>query len=71
MFRLDKHGNVLDRDTSIYVDGFVLAGMTEYFAATRNETALQLALETYHNITRRLNTPGSYDVAPSHIPPGM
>jgi N-acylglucosamine 2-epimerase len=71
MFRLDKDGNVLDRDLSIYVDGFVLAGMTEYFAATKNETALKLALETYHNIDRRLKTPGSYDIAPYHIPPGM
>src|SRR6185503_1994226 len=71
MFRLDKDGNILDRDTSIYVDGFVLAGMTEYFAATRNETALKLALETYHNISSRLQRPGSYDVAPYHIPPGM
>src|SRR5437868_14841801 len=45
--------------------------MTEYLAATKNETALKLALETYDNVLRRLNTPGSYQLAPYHLPPGM
>src|SRR4051812_24864907 len=71
VFRLDKDGKLLDGDISIYVDGFVLAGMTEYYTATRNETALRLALETYDNILRRLQTPGSYDIAPYHLAPGM
>jgi N-acylglucosamine 2-epimerase len=71
VFRLDKDGNPVEGNTSIYVDGFVLAGMTEYYAATRNETARELALETYENMNRRIQTPGSYQIAPYHIPPGM
>ena len=33
----DVSGNILEDDISIYVDGFVLAGMTEYYIATKNE----------------------------------
>ena len=39
-------GELLEGDVSIYVDGFVLAGMTEYYIATGNEEAKQIALET-------------------------
>jgi N-acylglucosamine 2-epimerase len=71
VFRKDKDGKVLEGNTSIYVDGFALGGLTQYYAATKNETALRLALETYQNILDRLGKPGSYQVAPYHIPPGM
>jgi N-acylglucosamine 2-epimerase len=71
VFRLDKDGMRLEGNTSIYVDGFVMAGMTEYHAATKNETALKLALEIYENVLSRLNEPGSYQLAPYHLPPGM
>jgi N-acylglucosamine 2-epimerase len=70
-FRLDKDGKLLDGNTSIYVDAFVMAGMTEYFRATKNKVAQQLATETYDVTLRRLNTPGSYQLAPYHLPPGM
>jgi N-acylglucosamine 2-epimerase len=71
VFRRDKDGNVLEGNTSIYVDGFALGGLTQYYAATNNQTALKLALETYENVRKRLAKPGSYQVAPYHIPPGM
>ncbi len=71
MFRLDKDGNVIDRDISIYVDGFVLAGMTAYYAATKNPEALRLATEAYQNTLSRVRSPGSYRVAPYDLPAGM
>lgn len=71
MYLLDGDGNVKETDTSIYVDGFVLAGMTEYYRATGSETAKKIALETYENTLDRLNRPGSYYVAPYVIPEGM
>jgi N-acylglucosamine 2-epimerase len=71
VFRLNKDGNVLDGDISIYVDGFVLAGMTEYYLATGSAAAKQLALETYENTRSRLAQPGSYRVAPYALAPGM
>jgi N-acylglucosamine 2-epimerase len=71
MYRLDKEGNVLDRDISIAVDGFVMSGLAEYFVATNNEDALQLALATQQTIAARLATPGSYGLAPYPLPAGM
>ncbi len=70
-FRLDKDAKVLEKNTSIYVDAFVMAGMTEYFRATKNEVAQRLAVETYVTTLARLATPGSYQLAPYHLPPGM
>ena len=67
----DGEGRVLEEDISIYVDGFVLAGMTEYYAATKNPRALEIALRIFESTNRRLNTPGSYRVAPYVIPEGM
>lgn len=70
MYLLDGDGRVKETDISIYVDGFVLAGMTEYYKATHNAEARQIALETYENTLARLNQPGSYRVAPYVIPEG-
>lgn len=69
MYRLDADGNVVDRDTSIYVDGFVLNGMGEYFIASGDARAAQLAAETFDNVRRRLAT-GRYGIAPYVLPPG-
>jgi N-acylglucosamine 2-epimerase len=70
MYRLDENGHVLDRDISIYVDGFAMGGLGEYFVATGNQDALRLALETYENVSTRLAQPGSYGTAPYEIPAG-
>lgn len=69
-YLFDGDGKQLEDDISIYVDGFVLAGMTEYYLATGNEEAKQIALETYENTKKRIATPGSYRVAPYEIPEG-
>ncbi len=67
----DKDGNMLENDISIYVDGFVLAGLTEYYIATKSEKAKEMAIAIYENTKKRLETPGSYFVAPYVIPEGM
>ncbi|MFA5689357.1 MAG: AGE family epimerase/isomerase [Kiritimatiellales bacterium] len=71
MYRLDENGTVLERDISIYVDGFVILGLREYFKATGNMQALQLALETFETVSARLKIPDGYGTAPYSIPPGM
>ena len=71
LYRFDEHGNVLDKDISIYVDGFVLIGMAEYYKATGDERAKQIAIETYENTLWRINHPGSYEVAPYVIKDGI
>ena len=45
--------------------------MTEYYIATRNERAKEIALAIFESTNRRINTPGSYRVAPYVIPEGM
>ena len=70
-YLFDGNGNMLETDISIYVDGFVLAGMTEYYIATGCEEAKKIALETFENTWDRIQRPGSYRVAPYVIPDGM
>ena len=67
----DGDGNVLEGNISIYVDSFVLCGMTEYYLATGNETAKKIALDTFDSMWDRIQRPGSYKVAPYVIPEGM
>lgn len=67
----DENGNVKAGPDSIYVDGFVLAGMTEYYKLTKNPIAKEIALEIYHNTYDLIKRPGSYGVAPRTIPEGM
>lgn len=67
----DENGNMLEGDISIYVDGFVLAGMTEYYIATGNEEAKAIAFEIFEETFERIHTPGSFRVAPYVIPEGM
>lgn len=71
LYRLSEDGEVLDRDISIYVDGFVINGMSEYFLATGDEAAAQLAMATYTTTDRRIRTPGSYGIAPYVLPEGV
>lgn len=70
-YRYDDAGNVVEGPISIYVDGFVMAGMTEYYVATGNETAKQIALKIYQNTLNCLENPGHVSVAPYVIPEGL
>jgi len=38
---------IAESATSIYVDGFVIGGLTEYYLATRNQEALDMALQHF------------------------
>lgn len=71
VYRLDKDGNVIDGAINIYVDGFVLHGLSEYYLLCGDSAALDLALETYANVRARLSRPGALDVWPFVIPNGM
>lgn len=71
MYRLSEDGEVLDRDISIYVDGFVINGLSEYYVATRDAEAADLALATYEITDLRIRTPGSYGIAPYDLADGV
>jgi N-acylglucosamine 2-epimerase len=70
LFAVDARGNVLQGASSIYADGFAIYGLTEFAWAAGSQEALDLALETYENVQRRLARPGSYETAPYAIPEG-
>ncbi|NCF66063.1 MAG: hypothetical protein GWP61_08810 [Chloroflexi bacterium] len=71
VFAVDEHGNVLQGATSIYADGFAIYGLTELARATGDQQAVDLALESYENVQRRLARPGSYETAPYPLPEGV
>ena len=71
VFAVDKTGRTLQGATSIYADGFAIYGLTELARATGDQGAIALALETYHNVQRRLARPGSYQTAPYPLPKGV
>ncbi|MBI2440148.1 MAG: AGE family epimerase/isomerase [Lentisphaerae bacterium] len=71
MYRLDQAGNIVERDISVYVDGFVMNGLSEYHLAVGSREALEIALQTYGIISTLLRTPESYRSAPYEIPPGL
>lgn len=69
-YRLSPQGEILDGPISIYTDGFALYGLCEYYRATQDERARQLAFQTFNNVHKRLAVVGSYQTAPYVIPEG-
>ncbi|GAB4530739.1 MAG: AGE family epimerase/isomerase [Anaerolineae bacterium] len=68
VFCVNKDGEILQGATSIYADGFAIYGLTELARATHDREVIDLALETYENVQRRLARPGSYPTAPFEMP---
>lgn len=71
MYRLDPSGRVLEGSTSIFVDAFVFHGLEEYYRASGEKAALDLACATCENALARLGRPGSYGTAPYSVPEGL
>lgn len=69
VFCVNKHGDILQGATSIYADGFAIYGLTELARATNEQEVINLALETYENVQRRLAS-GVYQMAPFSVPEG-
>ena len=70
LFAVNREGDVLQGATSIYADGFAIYGLTELARATGDQAVVDLALDTYENVQRRLARPGSYGTAPFEVPAG-
>lgn len=69
IYSVNKDGAPLKGATSIYTDGFAINGFTELAKATGSQEVIQLALDTYYNVQKRLAGPGSYPTDPLPIPP--
>lgn len=70
VFAVTREGEVLQGAASIYADGFAIYGLTELARATGDRAVVDLALDTYENVQRRLARPGSYGTAPFEVPMG-
>jgi len=63
-FSLDRRGKPLVEPYNIFSDCFAAMAFSQYALASGNERAKDIALETYHNILRRKDTPkGKYTKA--------
>ena len=54
-FRVSADGEILEGPTSIYSDGFAIYGLTEFYKATGERQALDLAMETFETVLPRLD----------------
>ncbi|MGH9470819.1 MAG: AGE family epimerase/isomerase, partial [Terriglobia bacterium] len=70
VYRTTREGEIIDGATSIYSDCFAVYGLSEYYRATRDETALSVARETFERVRRRIEEPDFHETAPYPLPPG-
>ncbi len=70
-FRVSAEGRILTGATSIYAEGFAILGMAEFYRASGDRRALDLAMETFERVLPRLDRWAEMPTAPYAIPPGM
>ncbi len=70
-FALTREGNVKIPPQSIYVDAFVLIGMTEYARMSGSDKARSLAFDIYERIVPRLADHDGLPTQPHAIPRGF
>ena len=70
-FVLNRDGTVKEPPMSIYVDAFVIYGLTEYARATGDEESLALALAGYRRTSPLLDDHTRLDTRPHPIPEGL
>ena len=70
-FTLTRDGQMIEPPQSIYVDAFVMYGLAEYARATKNEEALDLALDTYWKTESLLRDHTKLLTKPHQIPAGL
>jgi N-acylglucosamine 2-epimerase len=70
-FILNRDGSVKDPPMSIYVDAFMIYGLTEYARAVHDDEALQIALDTYRLTSPNLGDHTRLDTRPHPIPENL
>jgi len=71
VFKLHQDGRVAEPYKSIYVDGFVIYGLTEYARATGNQEALDIAIDSYQRTSPLLLDHANLPTQPHPIPDGF
>ncbi|MBU7004735.1 MAG: AGE family epimerase/isomerase, partial [Theionarchaea archaeon] len=70
-FKLHADGSVAEHPKSIYVDAFIAYGMTEFFRATGERDAIDLAVDIYGRTTDLLDDHANLPTEPHPIPEGL
>ena len=70
-FRLSRDGQILEPAQSVYVDAFVIYGLTEYAKASGDERALEVAKESYRRTNPILDDHAKLPSRPHPIPKGF
>jgi N-acylglucosamine 2-epimerase len=70
VYHTDREGRIIEGATSIYSDCFVIYGLSEYYRAVRDETALAVARQTFELVRRRIEEPDFHETAPYPLPLG-
>lgn len=66
---MDADGNVKRGYESIFNDGFVIYGLVELWRATRDDTLLDIAMQTFHAVQEGLAGPALPPIFPYPEPP--
>jgi N-acylglucosamine 2-epimerase len=66
-YHVSREGNILEGPISIYADLFVAYGLTEFYRATKNIPALNLAWKTIRKSWQRIQEPDFNDTAPYKV----
>ncbi|HZQ21638.1 MAG TPA: AGE family epimerase/isomerase [Terriglobales bacterium] len=67
-FRVARDGRPLEGPQSIYVDAFIIYGLTEYVRATGDQRALEAAIESYRCTSPMLRDHSRLSTRPHPIP---
>ncbi|MGD8237863.1 MAG: AGE family epimerase/isomerase [Armatimonadota bacterium] len=70
-FCLDADGSVAEPPKSVYVDAFVMYGLTEYARATGNPEAIEIAEQTFRRTSPMLRDHTTLPTEPLPIPDGL
>ncbi len=68
VYHTTRDGRVVEGPVSIYSDCFAVYGLSEYYRITRDQQAIDVALETYSSIRARVEDPHFNAVAPYNLP---
>lgn len=71
VFAVKHDGSPHTGATSIYAQGFAILGFCELYRATKDRQYLDVALDAYHRVVKRLASDEPLPVAPYAVPEGM
>lgn len=71
VYKMNKDGNIVEPAKSVYVDAFVMMGLTEYATTTGNNAVLDIAEEIFYRTSPLLDDHSTLPTEPHRIPKGM